>query len=101
MMPAYTQSDELTVLHEPFGRGMGEIRIAHPAGTFAITPASLISLEGIANNQELLGGVGLDWGSGAGCLAIAAARVPAVQRVIGLELSTANVTVARQNATTN
>jgi hypothetical protein len=100
-MPAYTQSDDLTVLHEPFLRGLGVIRIAHPAGTFAITPASLISLEGIANNQELLAGVGLDWGSGAGCLAIAAARSPAVRRVIGLELSAANVMVARQNAMTN
>ncbi len=100
-MPAYTQSDDLTVLHEPFMRGMGEIRIAHPAGTFAITPASLISLEAIANNQQLLAGVGLDWGSGAGCLAIAAARIPAVQRVIGLELSAANVAVARQNAAAN
>lgn len=100
-MPAYTQSDNLTVLDEPFVRGLGVIRIAHPPGTFAITPASLISLEAIANNQELLAGVGLDWGSGAGCLAIAAARVAAVQRVIGLELSAANVTVAGQNATTN
>ena len=101
MMPAYTQTNDLTVLHEPFVRGLGEIRIAHPEGTFAITPASLISLEAIANNQHLLAGVGLDWGSGAGCLAIAAARIPAVQRVIGLELSAANVTVARQNAAAN
>jgi hypothetical protein len=100
-MPAYTQSDDHTVLHEPFMRGLGEVRIAHPAGTFAITPASLISLEGIVNNQHLLAGVGLDWGSGAGCLAIAAARIPAVQRVIGLELSAANIAIARQNAAAN
>jgi 16S rRNA G966 N2-methylase RsmD len=101
MMSAYFQTVELTVLHEPFMRGLGEIRIAHPAGTFATTPASLISLEAIANNQHLLAGVGLDWGSGAGCLAIAAARIPAVRRVIGLELSAADVTVARQNAAAN
>lgn len=100
-MPAYTPNDDFTVLHEPFVRGLREIRIAHPSGTFAITPASLTSLEAIANNQQLLSGVGMDWGSGAGCLAIAAARIPAVQRVIGLELSAANVAVARQNAAAN
>lgn len=49
MMPAFTQSDDLTVLHEPIAPGLGEVCIAHPTGTFAVTPASLISLKAIAD----------------------------------------------------
>ena len=66
-----------------------------------LTPASLISLRTIGKFQGLLRGIGLDCGSGTGCLAIAAARVPTVERVLGLEISPANVAIARENAVTN
>jgi SAM-dependent methyltransferase len=82
-------------------RGLCELSIRHPPGTFALTHASLISLQAIGQHQELLKGHGLDWGSGSGCLAIAAAKIPAVQSVTGLEISEANVLVARDNAIRN
>ena len=81
--------------------GLGEIAILHPPGTFALTPASLISLRGIGKNRELLAGLGLDWGSGTGCLAIAAAKVPSVDGVVGLEISEKDVEAARRNALEN
>ena len=81
--------------------GLGPIEIKHPPGTFALTPASLISLQAIGNHQHLLHGIGLDWGSGAGCLAIAAAKIPAVRQVFGLDISEANIDAALQNARLN
>ena len=81
--------------------GLGEIRILHPAGTFALTPASLISIRAIGKNQMLLAGNGIDWGSGTGCLAIAAAKAANVDRVVGLEIETANVRIAQENAALN
>lgn len=81
--------------------GLGALFISHPPGTFALTPASLISLRAIGANQQLLHGTGLDWGSGSGCLAIAAAKVQGVRHVVGLEISETNVDVARQNAARN
>lgn len=82
-------------------RGLGPFEFHHPPGTFALTPASRISLQAIWDHQPLLRGTGLDWGSGVGCLGIAAARIPAVDRVVGLELSEANVQVAVVNAARN
>ncbi len=75
--------------------------LRHPPGTFALTPASLISLQAIGEHRRLLAGHGLDWGSGIGCLAIAAAKVAGVQSVVGLEIAEANVAVARDNAERN
>jgi len=95
------QTHEETVLAAAFMCGLGKIRIAHPPNTFAITPASLIALEAIARNKQLLVGRGLDWGSGTGCLAIAAARIPTVEQVIGLEIAEENVAAARWNAISN
>jgi len=100
-LEGYPQTHEQTVLAAVFMCGLGEIRIAHPPNTFAITPASLIALEAIARNKQLLSGKGLDWGSGTGCLAIAAARIPTVKQVIGLEIAEANVAAARRNAISN
>lgn len=80
---------------------MGEIQILHPLGTFRLTPASLISVQAIGKNQELLTGHGIDWGSGTGCLAITAAKIAGVNRIIGLEISEANVDIARKNALLN
>ncbi len=81
--------------------GLGEIAILHPPGTFALTPASLVSVLALGKNRQLLSGTGLDWGSGAGVLAIAAAKISAVRQVWGLEIVPANVEIARQNALLN
>jgi hypothetical protein len=93
-------AEETTFTREMTG-GLCELRLLHPPGTFAPTPASLVALEAIGKHRELLTDQGLDWGSGIGCLAIAAARVPAVQRIVGLEISDANVAIARTNAQQN
>ena len=81
--------------------GLGALEFEHPPGTFAPTPASAISVRAICDHQELLGENGIDWGSGIGCLAIAAARIGAVRRVAGLEIEEANVRAARRNAERN
>lgn len=81
--------------------GLAELKIRQPTGTFALTPGSLISLQAIGKHRELLKGKGLDWGSGTGCLAIAAAKIPAVESVVGLEIVEANVVVACENALSN
>jgi Ribosomal protein L11 methyltransferase (PrmA) len=75
--------------------------IQHPEGTFALTPASRIAVQAIGRNWSHLAGTGLDWGCGSGCLAIAAATIPAVERVVGLDIVEANVAVARTNAAVN
>lgn len=93
-------SEETTVTSE-MTCGLSELRFRHPPGTFALTPASLISLLAIGKHQQLLHGAGLDWGSGTGCLAIAAAKIPSVRSVVGLELSESDVAVARENAVKN
>lgn len=80
---------------------MGEIHLLQPPGAFALTPASRIAIQTVGERHHLLSGNGLDWGSGIGCLAIIAARIEAVKRVIGLEISALNVTVAQQNAIHN
>ena len=81
--------------------GLGDIRILHPPGTFALSPASLISVHAIVGNQSRLKGVGLDWGTGSGCLAIVAARIPTVHHISGLEISETSVAIARENALNN
>ncbi len=80
---------------------LGEISILHPEETFALTPASLVAIRAIAENQNMLSGVGIDWGSGSGCLAIVAARIPSVVEVFGLEISPSNVEIAQANAQEN
>ncbi len=90
-----------SVLEEPFTKGLGNLKFHHPAGTFAITPASNILFRAIIDHADLLHGVGFDWGSGIGCQAILAARIPAVQLVYGLEISEANVEIFKQNALEN
>jgi len=100
-MEARNPPAEETAVTAEMTFGLGELTIRHPAGTFALTPASLISLQAIGKHRNLLAGVGLDWGSGTGCLAIATAKIPGVRSVVGLELSEANVAVARENAAAN
>ena len=101
MVRAAESTDGLTVLSEVDTLGLGRLEFHHPRGTFALTPASLISLTAIVAQQRLLHGVGLDWGSGVGCLAIAAARIPAVEQVVGLEIDPLNVAAAQANADRN
>lgn len=91
----------LTTLTNEGTFGLGEIYIYQPPGSFALTPASRIALQAIGQYQHLLAGTGLDWGSGTGCLAIVAAKVPDVKHVIGLELTSANVQAAQHNARLN
>ncbi len=91
----------ITILDGEATAGLGEIRIHHPPGTFAPTPASLISLRAIGAHSQLLRGIGIDWGSGTGCLSIAAARIPAVESALGLEIVAENVRAASENALRN
>jgi hypothetical protein len=92
--------DQTTVDELAIG-GLGEICLHHPPGTFAVTPASRISIQAIGECRSLLSGIGLDWGSGVGGLAVAAAKIASVKRVVGLEISEANVQTAIRNAADN
>jgi hypothetical protein len=80
---------------------LGEIEIRHPPGTFAPTPASLIAMQAIGANHQLLAGIGIDWGCGVGCLTIVAAKIPGVRHIIGLDIVEANVVSAHSNAELN
>lgn len=101
MTPDTVHSGDRTLLDTEATGGLGPLEILHPPGTFALTPASRISIEAIARHRGLLHGIGLDWGSGAGCLAILASKIAAVEQIVGLEISPANVAVARENAARN
>jgi hypothetical protein len=52
-------AEETTVTAE-MTAGLCALRIRHPPGTFALTPASLISLHAIGEHQRLLAGHGID-----------------------------------------
>lgn len=95
------QQNNKTFLSAEMTAGLGEIVIHHPPGTFVVTPASRIAIQAVCQYQHLLFGKGIDWGCGTGCLAIVAARIDTVQQVIGLDISEANLDVARQNALDN
>ena len=98
---SYPRNSNETTLGDEVTAGLGEIRLMHPPGTTPITPASMISVEAIAGHGHLIEGIGIDWGSGGGCLSIMAARSSGVTRVVGLEIDAANVSVARRNARLN
>ena len=65
--------DDIAALGRP-------IELEVPADGSSVTPASRVCVEAIARHGKLLAGKGIDWGSGSGCLAIAAARLDAVDR---------------------
>jgi methylase of polypeptide subunit release factors len=90
-----------TTIEEQYTFGLGKFVFQHHQGSFALTPASKIALEAIYQNQHLLAGRGIDWGCGTGCLAITAARIEKVIRVIGLDITTENIREARQNIRDN
>lgn len=96
----YTGSDE-SILEETFTKGLGKLKFCHPVGTFCLTPASNILLKAIVENQEILHGIGIDWGSGVGCQAILAAKIDTVRTVFGLEISKDNINAAVINAEEN
>jgi 16S rRNA G966 N2-methylase RsmD len=99
--PDKARSPGNTTIQEKFTNGLGKFVFQHPEGSFALTPASINALQAIYQNQELLFGKGIDWGCGTGCLAISAARIEKVSRVIGLDISEENIRQARQNVRAN
>lgn len=90
-----------TVLGPEETGGLGTIRLRHPPGTFALTPASRITVAAVGSEKDRLRGAGIDWGCGVGCVAIAAARIPAVHKVVGLDIRPENVRLARENVGRN
>lgn len=90
-----------SIIDESLTNGLGRFSFYHPVDTFSLTPASFILIESIINNQNLLSGVGIDWGSGVGCLAILASKIKSVEKVYGLEISKENIDVSRINAKSN
>ncbi len=92
---------EVTVLTDELIGDLAPVRIQHPAGTFALTPASAVSLRAIDAHRDLLSGIGIDWGCGTGCLAIVAARLAGVRRMMGLDISEPDIRTAQVNAREN
>jgi hypothetical protein len=90
-----------TTIEAKYTNGLGKFVFQQHEGSFALTPASMITLEAFYHNQALLFGKGIDWGCGIGCLAITAARIEKVTRVIGLDISEVNIREARQNIRDN
>lgn len=91
-------TDEPTSIERPGG---ASLRIVATPGKPSITPASRLCLTTIDRHPKLLQGSGIDWGSGSGVLAVAAATQPGVDFVLGLELDAREVTTARTNAELN
>ena len=77
------------------------LRIISTPGRPSITAASRISLLTVDRHPHLIRGNGIDWGSGTGVLAVAAATHPGVDLVVGLELNAAESATARTNAELN
>ena len=94
-------AQDFTEIPVPPSLGPDPLRIHHPEGAFVPTPASRIALEAIAAHATRFRGRGLDWGSGSGLLAIAAARLAGVAEVLALELDPRGVAAARENARAN
>ena len=77
---------DLIEIPVPPALGPDPIRIHHPEGAFAPTPASRVALRAIGRHANRFRGRRLEWGSGSGILSIAAARISGVEEVLGLEL---------------
>lgn len=77
------------------------LRIHHPEGTFAPSPATRLMARVVGGPAVSIGGIGVDWGCGTGVLSIAVALRTGVRRVIGLDRSGGDVRVARENAHRN
>ncbi len=94
-------SIEKTELTEETIGDLAPVLIEHPLGTYSLTPASAVCLRAISENRECFVGCGLDWGCGTGCLGIVVSKIPAVDRVVGLELSEEDVRAAERNVGLN
>lgn len=81
--------------------GRAPLRIVLDRDRPSITPASRLCLHTVDKHSVLLTGNGIDWGSGSGVLAIAAAAQPGVEFVLGLELDDGEIRRARTNAELN
>lgn len=90
-----------TLLTHADTAGLGVLHIDHPDGAFGPSPATRVAVRCIGKHGELLQGVGVDWGCGPGTLAIAAARLPSVGSVFGLDVNPINVAAAAVNAVVN
>lgn len=93
--------NDVSIISGEFTAGLGRLIFHHPIGTFSLTPASNILIETIIKHKDILSGIGIDWGSGVGCLAILAAKIRSVDKVYGLEISPPNIEAARKNAQEN
>ncbi len=80
---------------------LGRLCLEVHSGTTPITPASRVTVAAVERLGGELSGLGIDWGTGVGTAAIAAARVGAVRRVLAIDIDTASLTVARRNADHN
>lgn len=100
-MPEVVEISGTTVLGHAETAGLGVLQIDHPDGAFSPSPASRVAVRCIGRNRNLLSGVGVDWGCGPGTLAIAAARLPEVAAVFGLDVNPINVAAAAVNAVVN
>ncbi len=99
--PGATTAPAATLLTHADTAGLGVLHIDHPDGAFGPSPATRVAVRCIGQRSDLLRGVGVDWGCGPGTLAIAAARVPGVSLVFGLDLNPINVAAAAVNAVVN
>ena len=90
-----------TLLSEREIGNLAPVSLHHPPGTYRLTPASMVCIRALSQNQWLFGGTGIDWGCGTGCLAIVAAKIPGVRSVIGLDVSRSDVEAAGENAVLN
>lgn len=81
--------------------GHAPLRIVPTEGKLSLTPASHLCLLTIDRHHNLLRGNGIDWGTGSGILAIAAATQPGVDFVLGLDVNPDDVRTARVNAEMN
>jgi hypothetical protein len=90
-----------SIINIDLSTGKHQVTLNHPTGTFALTPASNTIIQAIIKNYNLLSGIGIDWGSGVGCLAIIASKSSNIEKIYGLEISKADVDISFENALIN
>ena len=81
--------------------GIGGISLYVPEQATPVTPGSRITISAVAHLATDLSGVGMDWGTGVGGVAVALAHVPAVRRVVAVDVSRPSLDAARINAAEN
>ncbi len=81
--------------------GLGAISVRLASGGGPVTAASRVMVRAIGSHAQLLSGIGIDWGTGTGLLAIVASRIPAVTQVVAIEVEDDAVETARRNLRVN